>query len=905
MKKLLTVCIMLALVATAAMAGKETANLSNQVPVSAKAIAITAEKAATLNDASLWATAESRNSLDDCAVPFPEGAEAPTVVPALPACWTEISVDASSPAATWGTSTGSAKTGTQKIRISWSAPALDDYLISPAVTLTGGTSYDLKFWRRAASSSYSEQLTVLLSSTTPDVAGLSTVIKPLYSFNSVTYVQDVVTFTPSVTGVHYIGWRATSLDALGIYLDDITLELTPQTPGRCCYGTDPCAPLCADLLQADCAALGGSFDPATTCTATPCPVPLPGDLCCNALPIPGVPYSVSGTTAGYNDNYHAVCPYNVTGAPDVTYGYTPAVDQLVTFSLCLSGYDTKIYIYDGAPVPGGESACNDDASPCPGATGNYRSYLECVQLYAGHSYCIVVDGYSSADFGDYTLTLEECTPCDVVCPPEATPEGEPVCFDGYDDIYNGGCNDVFGGSITPIDCGALVCGTYGTHLNSTGAGVRDTDWYLLNVADDNDSVFVCVAGDAPTQLAIIPVGDCNALVILYNVVSLSCETQCFVGCLPAGQYWIFVASAAGNTVACGSQYVLQVGCMPCSEPFVCHCGEAANSHCTYAVDNTTYPIDSALPPTVVTINVPIEYQITDLNVCLDIVHTYDGDLGITLTSPLGTVVTLSYQNGGGGDNFTCTTFDDEASTAVALGVAPFSGSFQPDSPLSAVDGENAVGNWTLTITDYFGGDVGWLNNVCLEFTYDIILPVAFGSLDVVAGDREVTLNWNTMSETNVAKFEILRDGAKVGEVAATNNATGSTYSFTDENLTNGTAYSYNLVSVDVTGARQELATQSATPSFGSAVVSEYALHQNYPNPFNPTTNIAFDMVEAGNVNISVFNLLGQKVAELVNGRMEAGRHVVAFDAATLSSGLYLYKMDVNGLSFQQKMVLMK
>ncbi|NUO20456.1 T9SS type A sorting domain-containing protein, partial [bacterium] len=174
----------------------------------------------------------------------------------------------------------------------------------------------------------------------------------------------------------------------------------------------------------------------------------------------------------------------------------------------------------------------------------------------------------------------------------------------------------------------------------------------------------------------------------------------------------------------------------------------------------------------------------------------------------------------------------------------------------------------------------------------------------VAGNGLVTLNWNTLSETDVDHFELSRNGSVVANVAAMNSATGANYSYTDNGLTNGTTYNYSLVSVDVNGARQALATLSATPS-GSAVITEYALHQNYPNPFNPTTNIAFDMVEAGKVSISVFNVMGQKVAEIVNGNMEAGRHVVNFDATGLSSGLYLYKMEANGFTAQAKMVLMK
>ncbi|NUO20421.1 proprotein convertase P-domain-containing protein, partial [bacterium] len=533
--------------------------------------------------------------------------------------------------------------------------------------------------------------------------------------------------------------------------------------GRCCYG-DPCIGYdCAENLTAlECAALGGLWAVGASCTSSPCPAPAPqGDLCCNAFPVPGVPFTATGTTCGFANNYDAVCPYAGGTAPDVVYSFTPAVDMDVTFSLCLSGYDTKLYIYDGAPTPGGEIACNDDASPCPGSTGSYRSLLECVPLLAGHNYCIVVDGYGTA-CGDYVLTMEECVACDIVCPEGSRPEGEVGCGDEYVDNFNGGCN-VDPPAFGTIGCGEVVCGTAWTFLFQ-GASYRDTDWYLFTVTEDMDSNLFCLTTEFAGAMYIFPFAPCadiNGGVVppIYFAATEPCVEICFDACLLPGDYIVIVLPQAFTGLPCESQYVLSRTCRPCAEPFVCDCPDHPNTHCEYALDNTTYPISDAIPTTFVTINVPIEYQITDLNVCLDIVHTYDGDLEITLTSPMGTVVDLSMGNGGSGDNFTCTTFDDEATTAIGSGVAPFSGSFIPDSPLAAVDGENAVGAWVLAITDLYGGDDGWLNWVCLTFEYDEILPVAFGSFDAVAGNGLVTLNWNTLSETDVDHFELSRNGS--------------------------------------------------------------------------------------------------------------------------------------------------
>ncbi len=98
--------------------------------------------------------------------------------------------------------------------------------------------------------------------------------------------------------------------------------------------------------------------------------------------------------------------------------------------------------------------------------------------------------------------------------------------------------------------------------------------------------------------------------------------------------------------------------------------------------------------------------------------------------------------------------------------------------------------------------------------------------------------------------------------------------------------------------------------------SQYALRANYPNPFNPTTMITFDLPEASTVNLTVFNMLGQQVATLVNGVVAAGEHSVEWNAASsssmaLPSGVYLYRIQASSLTsgreFHQinKMILMK
>lgn len=92
---------------------------------------------------------------------------------------------------------------------------------------------------------------------------------------------------------------------------------------------------------------------------------------------------------------------------------------------------------------------------------------------------------------------------------------------------------------------------------------------------------------------------------------------------------------------------------------------------------------------------------------------------------------------------------------------------------------------------------------------------------------------------------------------------------------------------------------------GTGVPAVYALRQNYPNPFNPATKISFDLPEKSAVKLTVYDLLGRRVAVLAEGVTEAGTHEVEFDASALPSGLYFYRLDAGTFSDTKKMVLLK
>ena len=108
--------------------------------------------------------------------------------------------------------------------------------------------------------------------------------------------------------------------------------------------------------------------------------------------------------------------------------------------------------------------------------------------------------------------------------------------------------------------------------------------------------------------------------------------------------------------------------------------------------------------------------ISDVNVTLNIQHTFVNDLQGFLISPSGTRVKLFSRVGDSGDNFENTTFDDESLPAIATGTAPFRFSFRPELPLSALDGETANGTWTLEISDMVANDAGSLTGWSLQLS---------------------------------------------------------------------------------------------------------------------------------------------------------------------------------------------
>ena len=651
----------------------------------------------------------------------------------------------------------------------------------------------------------------------------------------------------SLCGSDFDTWMQIGTDCC---LDDICLNDDSQECENSLHSYC-CVELLAGVYYVDVESWSGDEFGDFVLTVEPCGAPEQGESCADPIVIGSLPYTAAGNTTGRADDHDPDCAYGISGAPDVAYSFTPTTDMEVTVNLCGAWYDSKVFILDEL---GNVVCCNDDGCDNPEYEGDegFQSIIECCLLLGGHTYCIVVDGYCSTCYGEYTIAVRECEPetC-APCPDGASLEGEVDCSDGYVDATNGGCNsdpEVFGA----IQCGETVCGTGGNYLFD-GLDYRDTDWFAFSLTQP-ESVVVCVLAEFAPQIAIVGPGPngCDDLVVYANVFETApCQVACAAICLPAGEYAVFVATNGFAGVPCGSNYTVHMECLPC--------GDQCNP--TPVVEFPSHPVPQSECANL------CAGTTTQIIICGD---------GLNQAQPPIVTVTPGCHP----DNTDCERDCDPAQFL-------FSNT-----------------GWTFIEGCWYNIIIGQSDG-CVCITLEGFLGVELNGFSAIAHDGSIDLTWSTASETNNSRFDLLRNGVTVAQITATNSATGSTYEWTDRDVVNGTTYAYTLVSVDVSGNREEVATTEATPAFGSAVVTEYALHQNYPNPFNPETNITFDLVAAGNVTLSVYNLMGQEVAMLVNGMQEAGRHSVSFDASHLPSGVYLYKLEANGFSAQMKMMLMK
>ena len=192
------------------------------------------------------------------------------------------------------------------------------------------------------------------------------------------------------------------------------------------------------------------------------------------------------------------------------------------------------------------------------------------------------------------------------------------------------------------------------------------------------------------------------------------------------------------------------------------------------------------------------------------------------------------------------------------------------------------------------------------------LPVELSSFTASTIGSTVKLIWRTETEVNNYGFEVERkvlglqlpvsSWEKIGLVNGNGNSNSpKNYSFTDSNPIGGSKFQYRLKQIDNDGQYE----YSKAIEVNLEAPKKFELSQNYPNPFNPVTTIRYNIPEAANVKLTLFNILGQEIRTLVNEFKESGVQTVNFDASELNSGMYIYKLESGTAVQTRKMILLK
>jgi hypothetical protein len=205
----------------------------------------------------------------------------------------------------------------------------------------------------------------------------------------------------------------------------------------------------------------------------------------------------------------------------------------------------------------------------------------------------------------------------------------------------------------------------------------------------------------------------------------------------------------------------------------------------------------------------------------------------------------------------------------------------------------------------------WSLAESLAGTNESPLPVELTSFEAAAASNGgASLQWSTATEVNNYGFDVERKSSddpsasfiKVAFVPGSGNSNApKTYSYTDNSSLASGNYVYRLKQIDFDGKYEYSGNVEVTLTQQKQLVME----QNYPNPFNPTTNIKFSLPEASHVKLTIYNILGETISVLVDQTLEAGSHTVSFNASSLHSGIYIYKIEAGNFSQINKMNLVK
>lgn len=326
-------------------------------------------------------------------------------------------------------------------------------------------------------------------------------------------------------------------------------------------------------------------------------------------------------------------------------------------------------------------------------------------------------------------------PCELSCEPGSTPEGDPTCGLPTDTV-NGGCN-VMPTAYQTISCGQTYCGT-----SRAEGGSRDLDWFHFTLTEPTE-VSWTITAQYPVNIIIWPFDVCPPPAPIAFVQAGDCETGSASVTLPAGEYTAFMGPQLFEGTACGAIYNATLECTPTDA-----CCDGNTGICT---DNVPQDQCGTPPPDIhgaSGLNIPVPdgggpgscathvinvagaaFNVSDVNVGLELTHSWVGDVTVSVEHNATTVMIID-RPGVPASTFGCASnnydivLDDEGGGGSvetfcegtdAGNNPPSPPNYVPNNPLSAFDGMPALGNWTIRICDFVTPDTGPLTAWSVQF----------------------------------------------------------------------------------------------------------------------------------------------------------------------------------------------
>ena len=274
------------------------------------------------------------------------------------------------------------------------------------------------------------------------------------------------------------------------------------------------------------------------------------------------------------------------------------------------------------------------------------------------------------------------------------------------------------------------------------------------VADPGETVVLSIPFTNPYQL-----NDINDAIVTVGATSTA------LGPLPAGQTLTRTFTVViPSSTSCGARYdvpisvVSSFGTINRTHTLQIGLPTAQIPEGTHSSGNVAAPI-ADFTTTDVPIVVTGSGPVGTANVSVRLNHTFDGELTLSLIAPDGTEVRLATQRGGSGDNYgsgandcsgTPAVFSDSGAVAISAGIAPFAGSFRPETPLSALAGHEMNGTWKLRVRDNGTGDVGAVGCATLELTEQLYFCCGVPGTPLIQAEPPATLVSECSSAANGA-----------------------------------------------------------------------------------------------------------------------------------------------------------